>query len=66
MKTDIYTKSVLTVIAISLMVIAVQLTVPNANAQIYTTGHMSVCSPSVVGEPLQCAQVVNGKLLVGN
>lgn len=66
MKADFYTKSVLTVIALSLLVIAVQLSVPNANAQIYTTGHMSVCSPSVAGEPLQCAHVVNGRLLVAN
>lgn len=66
MKFDFYTKTILTVIALSLLAIAVQLTMPNANAQIYTTGHMSVCNPSVAGEPLQCAQVVDGKLLVTN
>jgi len=66
MNSDLYTKSILTVIAVSLLVIAAQLSMPNANAQIYTTSHMSVCSPSVAGEPLQCAQVLNGKLLVTN
>lgn len=66
MKTDTYTKSVLTLIAISLLVIAAQLSMPNANAQIYTTSHVSICSPSVAGEPLKCAQVIDGKLLVTN
>jgi hypothetical protein len=72
MTNDRYTKAVLTVIALSLSVIAIQLTTKDANAQIYTGVRGPVYSPNgamwvTVCNPTQspdgqtyCADIVNG------
>ena len=68
MKTDLYTKAVLTVIAISLAGIAVQLTTKEAHAQsnrfTFTQDgqlRVSICNPrgSADGQ-VYCADIVNG------
>ena len=49
MKSDIYTKSILTVIALSLSVIAIELTTKNANAQAFDAQSkvqlVAICNP---------------------
>jgi hypothetical protein len=49
MKSDIYTKSILTVIALSLSVIAIELTTKNANAQAFNAQSkvqlVAICNP---------------------
>ena len=69
MKTDLYTKAVLTVIAISLSAIAVQHTIPNAFAQQNTQPiKVMICDPnpnwynsygynSSSGDQYHCAKV---------
>ena len=59
MKTDLYTKSVLTVIAISLAGIALQHTIPSAFAQ-GNVQKVVICDS--VG--VSCAQVLDSKLIV--
>jgi hypothetical protein len=65
MKSDLYTKVVLAVIALSLSVIAIQLTTKEAHAQsgrflFASNGALivTVCHP--VDTPLMCADVING------
>lgn len=72
MTNDRYTKAVLTVIALSLSVIAIQLTTKDAQAQIYTgvrgpvysnNGAMwvTVCNPRQSPDgKTYCADIVNG------
>ena len=49
MKTDLYTKAVLTVIALSLTVVAIQLSVKDVNAQAYNRASgvqlVAICNP---------------------
>ena len=64
MKADLYTKFVLTVIALSLSVIAIQLTIKDANAQsnrfhFSENGALIVTVCQAVGL-IVCADVVNG------
>ena len=72
MTTDLYTKAVLTIIAIALSGIAIQLTTKEAHAQIYTGDRGPVYSPNgalwvTVCNPRKsydgqtyCADIVNG------
>jgi hypothetical protein len=67
MKIDLYTKAVLTVIAISLAGIAVQLTIKDAHAQsnrfLFTeTGALAiaVCNSVLINGQFTCADIVNG------
>jgi hypothetical protein len=67
MKTDLYTKVILTIIAISLSGIAIQLTSKNAYAQ-NSQFHFSqsgalivtICNPNGNGYNNTCADIVNG------
>ena len=68
MKTDLYTKAVLTVIAISLTVVAIQLSIKPAFAQSgnfsFTQGgqlRVSICNTRFSADgQVYCADVVNG------
>ena len=67
MKTDLYTKAVLTVIAISLSGIAIQLTTREAHAQsnrfLFTENGalaIAVCNSVLTNGRFICADVING------
>ena len=64
MKSDRYLKSVLTVIALALVVIAVNTSLPLANAQMPAVYHSTICNSTPSGQVADCAVVVNGRLLV--
>jgi hypothetical protein len=66
MTTDRYTKAVLTIIALSLSIIAIQLTTRDAHAQsgqfVFTQSGaliVSVCDPSGTRSRYTCADVLN-------
>ena len=64
MHSDRYLKSVLTVIAAALVVIAFNMTLPVANAQAPAVYHSSICNSTAPGVAGDCAVIVNGRLLV--
>ena len=67
MKTDLYTKAVLTVIAVSLTGIAIQLTIKESHAQHQPTGRyvfspsgalvVSICDANFKNNLFSCAEV---------
>ena len=67
-KIDVYTKLVLSVIAVSLMVIAVQMTIPSSYAQQYSSTNgvqlVAICNSVSSNGRVHCADVVNDKLQV--
>lgn len=70
MKADLYTKSVLTVIAASLTAIAFQMTIPEAHAQRYSRNNgiqmVAVCNLNAEYGVTNCADVVGDRLQVSN
>jgi hypothetical protein len=63
MKSDLYTKFVLTVIALSLSVIAIQITIKDANAQSFSRDgiqRVALCNQNTQGGTYWCADIVNG------
>jgi hypothetical protein len=64
---DTYTKAVLTVIAISLTALALQNSgvLPAVHAAVFAPPQgTAICSQPQAGAPWDCAQVVNGALVV--
>ena len=71
MKADLYSKVVLTVIALSLSVIAIQLTTKEAHAQRYASSNgiqmVAICDINAKSGRYVCADIVNdGQLRVAN
>lgn len=70
MNTDRYTKGVLTVIAVSLAAIAVQMAIPDAHAQRYSRNNgiqmVAVCNLNSEYGVTNCADVVGDRLQVSN
>ena len=66
MKTDLYTKTVLTIIAVSLAIIALRHSIPSAFAQPPQMSYVIICDPDNWGRYSfpdgSCAQVSNGQL----
>ena len=58
MKSDLYTKAILTVIALALLVIALQLTIPSAFAQNNGIIKVAICDPN---HPNSCAGIYSSK-----
>lgn len=71
MNTDRYTKGVLTVIALSLTAIAVQMAIPDAHAQRYSGSNgiqlVAICDVRYQGSGgVHCADVVGDRLQVSS
>jgi hypothetical protein len=64
MKTDLYTKFVLTVIALALSTLAVQHTIPSAFAQANQREPIKVLICDPIGYEVRCANVSYGALKV--
>ena len=63
MTTDRYTKVILTIIAMSLSVIAIQLTIKDANAQSFSRDgiqRVAICNQQIKNGVYWCADIVNG------
>jgi hypothetical protein len=65
MKTDLYTKFVLTVIALALSAIALQNTIPSAFAQANRQPPIKVIICDPISWTVECAQVNGGAIKVG-
>lgn len=68
MQTDLYTKAVLTVIAIALTLIAGQMSIPDAHAQRFSGDNgiqmVAICNPVSSGGRTNCADVIGDRLQV--
>jgi len=64
MQIDLYTKAVLTVIAVSLSAIALQHTIPSAFAQNNQPVKVIICDPNFY--PAECASVRGSRLKIDN
>ena len=66
MKTDLYTKTVLTIIAVSLAIIALRHSIPSAFAQSPQMSYVIICDPDNWGRYRfpdgSCAHVSKGQL----